>query len=221
MKFKFLLFGLFVFGIGLGIIGFWFLGRGGISGGFIRNAVNIKTKTNFPTFSLDEAPKLSVLGEISSASGKILWQSRTATESSPLLDFSKKIQQGEKLIASASGTISLVYKDYGDVKLSSDSELNIVQTLPQNFVFEEVKGAVDFLSLGKTNFAVRVGRLLISFKKGELGITLDKEGKVVSCDVINGQADFAFNDSDFNSQTFKLSAGQKFVFDNLTRTRIY
>src|SRR3989338_9045587 len=74
-----------------------------------------KKASNFETtkFSLEQAPSDSIRGQITGMSGEIWWQSRTATEPARLparqaqLTEEITIQQGETLIASESGNITV------------------------------------------------------------------------------------------------------------------
>lgn len=164
-------------------------------------------------FSLENAPTESLKATISTMSGEILWQSRTATRSETLLSKDLLIQQGERLIASESGSLTLNFDLAGELMLFPDSEIEIVQTLPVNLVFKQTQGVVDYESKANT-FAVLVNRLLVSFSNAAANVSVNDINGVITVKVYRGQVTAAYNDQDFISQKIILSQNESFVFDN-------
>ncbi|MBI3980725.1 hypothetical protein HY345_01885 [Candidatus Microgenomates bacterium] len=167
-------------------------------------------------FSLENAPTESLKATISSISGEILWQSRTATEPGALLSKDLPIQQGEKLIASKSGSLTLNFDLAGELSLFPNTEIEIVQTLPVNLVFKQTQGVVDYESKANT-FAVLINRLLVSFSNAAANVSVNDTTGVITVKVYRGQVTAAYNDKNFLSQRFLLQENDRFIFDNEKR----
>lgn len=205
MKYYFIAVILFFTGIFIGTDIYW------------RQNINHGGKADISTdFSVNDAPKDSVKGEIASMSGKILWQSRIASEPGELASLNQ-VQQGEKIITGGSGNIKVTFKNNGSISMFPDSELNIVQTLPQNFVFEQDKGSIEYQTDSDTFLSTRIYKLLTTLKKGTMNINIDDKGEFTTCSLINGESEVAYNDINFLSHTLTLTSGDKFIFDNFTR----
>lgn len=168
------------------------------------------------SFSLENAPAESLKATISSISGEILWQSRTATEPGALLSKDLLIQQGERLIASKSGSLTLNFDLAGELSLFPNTEIDIVQALPVNLVFKQIKGAVEYESQANT-FAVLINRLLISFSNAAVNVSVNDINGVITVKVNRGQVTAAYNDQNFLSQKITLSQNDTFIFDNEKR----
>ena len=167
-------------------------------------------------FSLENAPDKTLKATISTVSGEILWQSRTATEPSILLTKDLAVQQGEKLIASKSGTLTLNFDLAGELSLFPDTEIELVQTLPVNLVFNQTKGTAEYESRANT-FAVLVNRLLLNFLKANVKVSIDNTKGIITVKVNQGEVIAAYNNQNFVSQRVELQENEGFIFDNEKR----
>jgi hypothetical protein len=140
-------------------------------GGFLfyksrnRDIVEVPTPTaisvtkNTPTFSIENAPSQSLKGEITTMSGEVDWQGRTATVSSQI-NSPQAVQQGENLTTGASGSLTLTFPNSCTINYSKNTEIDIIQTLPANVVFSQVSGTGEFIVNGSYPISIRVSSLL-------------------------------------------------------------
>jgi len=91
-------------------------------------------------FSLDNPPSQSLVGNISSLSGDILWQSRTNQQL--IITSPQKIQQGETLETGSKGQITIVFTDVATISAARNTKFSIVQTLPANLVIQQIQGQI-------------------------------------------------------------------------------
>ena len=176
----------------------------------------VQNKPIGTAFSLEQAPINSLRGEIISLTGIPYWESRIATEPAVLRE-EIAVQQGEKLIASDSGTITVKFASAGSVKLFPKSEIDIIQTLPVNLVFAQKKGKVEYTSLGSSPFSIRSFHLLLTIPKGKVIMNVDDATESITAEVVEGEIIAAFNSPEFVSQTMSASAGQMVYFSDVTR----
>jgi hypothetical protein len=168
-------------------------------------------------FSIDSPPKQSLKGIITSQSGQILWQSRVATEPAEINDL-KQIQQAELLVTGKESNISINFKDAVAITLSSESEIEFLQTLPVNFVFRQNKGEINYVKKGSIPFSVRSMHLLMTFTDGEYLLNIDSENHTLELVVKKGLVKAAYNNIQYETQNIKIIEGEKFVFDDDSRT---
>ncbi|NMB56874.1 hypothetical protein GYA19_02975 [Candidatus Beckwithbacteria bacterium] len=179
--------------------------------------LSVKKTIDVSNFSLDKAPKDSLQGQISSLNNEVFWQSRIATQASAIT-VPQMIQQGELLKTGEKGEVKVEFTNVASVKLGSSSEVNFIQTLPVNLVLEQTQGQVEYQKVGQTPIAVRILHLLIEQDEGKIIIDKIQDEAVIIVKIASGSAKIAFNDLDYNSQVVTLKAGEKFIFDDNTRT---
>lgn len=167
---------------------------------------------NVTKFSIDHPPEQSLIGNILEKSGDVLWQSRSATESAqmPNLDF---IQQGEIVKTGENSSLKVGFGEYASIELLPFSELNIIQTLPYNIVFQQSEGEILYETIGISPISIRTYRLVTRTENGIIKISID-ENNNSKVFVQAGNADVAYNSSEFVSQVIPLAAGQTFSFNN-------
>lgn len=167
-------------------------------------------------FSMEQAPLDSLRGTVTELTGIPYWESRTATEPVVLLkDIS--IQQGEKIIASDSGSVSVSFAAAGSISLSPESEIEIIQTLPVNLVFSQKKGNVSYAVSGSSPVSVRSFHLLLNIPRGNVHVSVDDSTETVTVNVIEGNATIAFNSLDYVSQTISITSGQTLYYSDVIR----
>lgn len=168
-------------------------------------------------FSLEEAPSESLKGTIISFDGKIGWQSRIATQASELIT-PVPIQQGEKITTEDNGNMTIRFENGCLLKISPKTELDFIQTLATNFVFQEDQGTVDYINNSAAPLSVRSLGLLTQISSASAGISADKKSSTVTIDVNEGFVEVAYNDLNFVTQTQKVSAKKRIIFDDELRT---
>lgn len=167
-------------------------------------------------FSLNNAPKESIRGTISSMSGLINWQSRTATQPSELIS-PVQIQQGEIVSTGTNGHINIGFPSIGSIDLLPNSSTEIIQTLPVDFVINQSQGITTFTKTGKTPISVRTLNMLTQENSGKMVISVNTNNSTVTVDVLKGEAQSAFNDLNNQSSVQTIQEGNELVFHDDTR----
>ena len=183
---------------------------------FAGKHIEILSPISTLNFSLSAQPSKSLNGRLSYISGDVLWQSRIATQSS-LITTNRIIQQGEEIDTGSKGKATL---SLGTViaTIASNSQLAIIQTLPNNIVLNQKDG---FLQYKKSDdsipFSVRGLDLLINLHEGESSVQVSKDISQIQLVVINGSAEVAYTDTKNMSITKNILPGQRFIFNNNTK----
>ncbi|MGA2910284.1 MAG: hypothetical protein ABSE04_00590 [Candidatus Microgenomates bacterium] len=201
----------------------------GFAAGFtflkMKNAGNVVILTPLPiiktfpsqasSFSLENAPTESLRGQITAMTGEIDWTGRTATEaakiSSPIT-----IQQGEELTTGKNSNLSLVFTGACMVKLSQKTDIQIIQTLPANIVFNQVEGTAEFIKTGNNAISVRALNLLTEIN-GDVTVSINPAKPIITLSLKSGQATVAYNDLKDVSHEVEISARQTYTFNSGTR----
>lgn len=168
-------------------------------------------------FSIEPAPKQTLTGLVATMSGQILWQSRIATQPAERKDL-KQIKQAELLVTGKESSASVIFKDAVTINLFSESEIEFVQTLPVNFVFRQNKGKINYVKKGSIPLSVRSLHLLMTFTDGEYFLNTDSENHTMELTVKKGLVKAAYNNLQFETQTIEIKEGEKFVFEDDSRT---
>jgi hypothetical protein len=168
-------------------------------------------------FSLNKAPSESVVGTIASMSGTVNWLSRTAAK--PVqIKTPRAIQQGEELSTGSKGTAVITIQNDAALALEPNTHVSIVQLLPQNFVFGQDKGIVQYANNFQVPVSIRSLDLLTLLVKGKVTSTVDPVNQKVTISVVSGAVREAYEDSQNNSVTLTVNPGQTFVFDDTNKT---
>lgn len=175
------------------------------------NIIETKVATN--QFSINTPPKESLKGRITNLIGDVFWQSRVAS-SPALIESPQIVSQGEGLETGDNGRLTADFTGVVSINLSSNSDLSIIQTLPNSFVFEQTDGEISFSKQGEIPVSVKALDLLVSLNQGKLTIILDKEKNKVEINGVDGQVKVGYEDSQNVSQVIDIKAGQKFLFDD-------
>lgn len=168
------------------------------------------------SFSLEEAPSDSVRGTIKSLSGNVWWESRTATQPARLAK-QTILQQGEKLIASDDGRLTVEFTSFSAISLSPESEVEIIQTLPTSMVFNQLKGDVHYSTSGAEPISIRSLNMIATLVNGTMDIGVNRNSGDVVLDLQNGTATVAYNSPSFVSKVWDLSAGDTFEYNSNER----
>lgn len=171
-------------------------------------------------FSLYNPPGDSLTGNIATLSGKILWQSRIATEGAQITSV-RKLQQGEEISTGDDGKITIEFPGVGIANLEKDTDIAIIQTLPADLILQEKNGTAIF---SKTNsnipLSVRALDLLVNAQLGKFSINVDKDKSLVEVSVEEGSINLAYTDNQNVTQIISLSNGKGVIFNNKTK-RVY
>ncbi len=172
-------------------------------------------KSSIPqtNFSIADAPKNSIRGMIATFSGQVFWQSRVATESSPLEKMGT-VQQGEKYATGDNGQIMINFSDFGSFSLQPKSEVSVVQTLPVDFVFNQASGSATYTNTGQSPFSIRTLHLLTTIASGSASVDVDYKKHLITLFLKDNLATVAYNDVNYNSHVVNLDPKSTFVFDD-------
>lgn len=178
-------------------------------------SVSFSDLVKYSRFSLDKAPSSSLVGEVVSMVGEVMFQGRLATESAKLNSL-QKIQQGEDLLTGNDGNIKLVFNEAVELNIFPDSSVGVIQTLPANLVFVQKKGSVNYKKTGDFPVSIRSYHLLIE-NEGEVKITVDDQIPTLTVNVLNGKAKLAYNNLNNETRYLEINSGQKIIFNDDTR----
>ena len=167
-------------------------------------------------FSLEQAPSDSIKGQITSMGGDIWWQSRTATEPAQLTE-TIPIQQGETLIASDEGKLTVSFNPAATITLFPETQVEIIQTLPLNLVFNQTKGIGQYQVSGASPVTIRGFNLIVNIDEGLLNIDTDEETGVITLSLKTGAAKVGYNSPEFDSKVWSLEPGDVFKYDSNER----
>ena len=185
---------------------------------FIESRVLKTPLGRLSNFSLSKAPGSSIRGTIASLSGTVLWESRTATHSSPLFA-PREIQQGESIETKDNSEASLQIPRIGNMKLMSDTSLSIVQTLPSNSLIEQKQGNAVYTKAGQGNLSIRCMGLLLKILSGSVTISVDSYTSTVTIATrSDGTVLAAYNDADYVSKMVTIPNDSSITYDDITRT---
>lgn len=165
-------------------------------------------------FSLSQAPTNSEIGQITLLAGTVKWESRTATQEA-VIHATRLIQQGEELSTGANGQASMSFGNATSVMtLFPNTDLSVIQTLPQNIVIDQEDGQATYTDTGSTPIAIKSMNLLLELADGSINVVPDPIMDTVTISVQKGSATAAFDDSTETSNVVPIPAGTTFEFDN-------
>jgi hypothetical protein len=187
------------------------------------SAVKERLKLQLPplatAFSLQNAPKESLQGEIVSLSGDVAWQSRVATQPAQLKT-PRKVQQGENIVTKSNGKVTMTFLNTVTLNMLSDSEVDFIQTLPANMVLVQQSGTTTYTVFGKVPVSVRAQDLLVQQSRGAMNVSVDKDAATVTVRATDGNATAAYTNADNTSVVVPITTGQSFVFDDTSLTGV-
>lgn len=167
-------------------------------------------------FSVEKAPAASLRAEIISMTGEVLWESRVASTSSPLLN-PIPLQQGETIETAADGGMEITIPEVSTIGIGENTKISFIQTLPQSVVIGQSIGVATYTQITKKQVSVRSLHLLIVQESGEMTVSVDEEG-YISVSVTQGAVSVAFNDLENVVTKVMLEEGQEYLFDDASRT---
>lgn len=166
-------------------------------------------------FSLVKAPSKSLVGNITSLSGDVEWQSRIATDSAKIFT-PIQVQQGEEMSTGVDGSANISFPGFAEINLYPQSKILFAQTLPANIVILQPKGAVEYKKIGDVPITVRAMHLLID-AGGNFKVSIDDKNPLIEVAVETGYVTIAYNDANNLSRISKISSGKIILFNDKTR----
>lgn len=175
-----------------------------------------EASTSSLNFSLENSPINAVRGAITELKGSVLWKSRTVTESAALSP-STQIQQGEEVETKEAGSLTIEFGEGRSIQIFPKSGLNIVQTLPDNLVFQQTEGAVIYKNSSGSPLAIRSLGLLTQFTAGEAKIAINKKTSTITVEANKGTLNSAYNDLKYVTRVVLVNEGRTFTFNNIKK----
>ncbi len=177
---------------------------------------NILQTVAKPQFSVENAPSETIKGNITQMTGKIMRESRAATESSeiktPVI-----LQQGEQIRTGEDGNLSVEFGKAASIKIEPKTQIDFVQTLPVSFVVSIASGSAQFKKLSNIPVSVRSYHLLIKQEIGEMAVSLDLDRGLTNIKLLSGSIVAAYNDINLTSHVDNFNAPQEISFNDSTR----
>lgn len=181
------------------------------------NAQKLQTPLAKSSFSLNVAPPKTLKGQLVSLFGNVGWQSRTATDTAKITK-PRQIQQGEKIVTEENSSANVLFPDAFSISFYPKTDIDFIQTLPQNIVLGQNSGAATYADLNSTPLSVRTNTLLINIKDGEVVVSDSELFPFVMVSVKSGSITAAYNSKDFVAQVVNVDAGNQLIFDTDTKT---
>lgn len=176
---------------------------------------NVEIKIPFigSQFSLENAPSQSFKGKIISMSGEVNWQSRVATESSRLTT-NIELQQGESITIGPSGNIKVQFGNGAEISLLPKTKVDIIQTLPDDMVFNQASGSAVYKKLSNYPLSIRALHLLV---ETENTVTISIDNNIIVLKSDSGNSKVAFNNLNNESQIVTIPERSEYIFNDDTR----
>jgi hypothetical protein len=166
-------------------------------------------------FSLTHAPAATLKGNIISLSGDTKWQSRIATQPAQLTQ-PIALAQGEEITTGTNGKMEITFPKGITMDLSSNSDVEIIQTLPQSILFAQKSGTIQYTKTESSPLSIRSNNLLIDLQNGTITVTMT--GDISTITVSKGTISTAYNNVDTKSIVTSVSSGEQFIYNNTTKT---
>jgi len=173
-----------------------------------------QTSEVISNYSLENAPTQSFSGEIISLSGDNKWESRTATEPG-VLQKPSKLQQGEEVMTGSNGTMAIEFPKGLSMTLSANTDVSIIQTIPQSIVIAQKSGSVHYTKNEVSPLFIRNSSLLTELKSGEINVSMNNNFTTIS--VLKGSIIAAYNNIDTKSMVTTVNAGERFIYNSIEK----
>ncbi len=162
-------------------------------------------------------PADSQKGELSDISGDVKVQSFYKDSFFQATASAKIVQQGDTVLNGSRASALVSFTNYADLKLGSNAEIVFSGLMPGQFLIWQKGGTVIYTTIGNEKLSIRSLNALVSLEGG-IKIVTDSYYGTVSLAMTDGTATIGFEDKDNNAQVYKLSAKEKAVYDDASRT---
>jgi hypothetical protein len=175
------------------------------------NSQQLKTPLSQSTFFLNSAPSESLRGTIMSLVGDVGWRSRIATEPARITK-PTQVQQGEGIVTEKDSGATVVFSNIANINIFSKTNINFIQTLPSNILFEQNIGIVNYKILGSNIVNIRCLSLLIKANQGEVEVSVNENQPYIIIDVKIGSITVGYNDINYVTQVLDVKSGKRLIF---------
>src|ERR1035437_10299896 len=164
-------------------------------------------------------PQEAVQAMVTNISGKVEKEGRNDTSFHDILKPTTLVE-GESLIATDSGSVSVQFNNIAVLSLATNTELDYLNGLPNALVVRQPRGTIAYdTSLNIKPFSIRsLGLLTQLTSQAKATIITNTTEQTVYVTVIKGTVTLAYSDQNNNTQVEKLNKGQKALFDNNAST---
>jgi len=124
--------------------------------------------------------------------------------------------EGEKIASGKKSQATIEFPDFIRIDLGSDTEIGLINLMPDNFLISQLSGSVVYRLLGNNNtFSVRSLHTLMAFESGESEIAVERSEIVVR--VLSGKAKLALVDLDNETHVWELNEGEEVLVNDAER----
>lgn len=173
--------------------------------------------TAHPTEYMFEPPRQSLAGIVSVVGGEVLKLEREDREPHIATE-SSQIVEGEKILTQLQGSAEMQFADHARIRLQPNTTVTLVSTNPNNFLLALERGTIS-LQTDETiaTVSARAQHGLIQLENGKAELSLDPETNTLTFFVDEGVGQIGYIDSDNNTQTKQITAGEAITFDDKKR----
>lgn len=176
-----------------------------------------QTPTPF-TFSL-QPPAQALSAQATTFSGGVKKNTRTDLTMLPVSPGSPlTLIEGEAVQTDASGSAQLRFGDHTALDVSVDSEFSLTNTLPTGFLVRQSRGQITYEQLQtERSTSIRALNTLIVLPSGKATISVDPTTRTIEISGTTEQLQFAFIDTDNETQLYTLKPGQNATIDDTAK----
>lgn len=159
-------------------------------------------------FSLVNPPSMALFGSVTNLTGEVMWQGRIFDNLIKVNEL-ESITQGEIVKTGEDGFLNIEFADKASIEILPNSKLEIVQTIPNNLVFYQHQGEVNYIKNSDIPVSVRSGRVLIDISE-DLNLKVASSGFIY----IKGNGKMAFNNKTNDTQVVELFGDKSIIFND-------
>lgn len=189
------------------LLGFYFIYNLHLNKPIVRK-ISIKNIFTGSKFSLLDSPSMSLKAKVTDFSGEIFLKNRIGDNFERIYSSLNTLLQGETVKTGDDGYLIMSYDNVAKINMNKNSTLDIIQTLPNNLVFSQIEGNINYQKISDIPVSVRSKRLLVEIL-GEVNILID--GDIVR---ISGDAKIAYNNTANITKVIEVPKSKTLIFNN-------
>jgi hypothetical protein len=162
-----------------------------------------------------EPPVGSLVGKVSTYSGKVVKEKRDEDEFKNINE-DEEVVKGEKIATDDISAIDIQFGDFVQIKLSENTEIQLISTRKENFLIGLKKGGLELEVVeagGEISF--RALNVLVVFEKGKGEININNN--LILVDVDEGKTKVAIVDLANETEVYEIKEGQSARINDLYR----